>query len=181
MGKALCKSLWSTRPQCPDISDRELAYFLMYKTDAFLEDGKPISPAESPYIWLGDVCSGRPDILQPETATGHHMIADPAKKSTARLPLDVSSLKTLILTLESYNAHKFAAAQFVLGGYILSVHYGALMSEYETVPATIAYGQVQCGKSKVTKAALATVGLITSNFISTISDSSAFHLPPRPL
>ena len=125
--KALCHSLQSTWPQCPEISDRELAYFLMYKTDSFLmnnpqakkcaarvtglqeppawapqiyqnkkvwvlnakvqinEDGALICLDESPYIWLGDVCEGRPDMLQPDTATHRHMIADPAKQSAAKL------------------------------------------------------------------------------------------------
>ena len=215
--RALCDSLRSTRPQCPEISDRELAYFLMYKTDSFLndctsskkcaarvtglqkppiwvpsryqtmkvwvlnaevqldEDGVSISPSESPYIWLGDVCSGRPEILQPEVSTGQHMIADPSKKPTATLSLDGSALRNLIATLEGYYAHNFPAAMFVLGGYVLAVHYESLISEYGSIPATIAYGQVQCGKSKATKAALSTVGLIKPNFFSQISDSKAFE------
>ena len=35
--KAICQSLRSTKPQCPDLSDRDLAYFLMDKTDSFLQ------------------------------------------------------------------------------------------------------------------------------------------------
>ena len=34
--KAICSSLPSTKPQCPELSDRDLAFFLMYKTDSFL-------------------------------------------------------------------------------------------------------------------------------------------------
>lgn len=44
---------------------------------------------------LGDVCAGRPEIFQPETMTGQHMIADPTKKSVTKLPLDVSCLHKL--------------------------------------------------------------------------------------
>ena len=123
--KALCESLRSTRPQCPEISDRELAYFLMNKTDAFLqqsvtakkcaarvtglqappswdpsmkrvwvlnsevhldEDGHTITPTESPYVWLEDLCSARHDLLQPETGTGQHMIADPTKSQVQPCP-----------------------------------------------------------------------------------------------
>ena len=139
------------------------------------EDGNPIPPAESPYVWLGDLCQGRHDLLQPETGTGHHMIADPTKKSSATLPLNDLNLQTLIETHESYYSHNFAAALFVLGGYVLTVHYEVLMSTYETVLATIAYGRVQCGKSKATKAALSTVGLVKCNLFSHISDSRAFE------
>ena len=215
--KAICDSLQSTRPQCPEISDRDLAYYLMYKTDSFVhngastkksaaratglqkqpkwlnpssqamkvwvlngdvhlnEDGKPIQPSESPYLWLGDVCSGRPDVLQPEIQTGQHLIADPNSKSIATLPLDKSVLSTLIATLENYYDHNFPAALCVLGGYVAAVHYESLISDYGCVPATIAYGEVQCGKSKATKAALSTVGLTKPNFFNQLSDSKSFE------
>ena len=139
------------------------------------EDGKPIDPAESPYLWLGDVCSGRPDILQPENITGQHFIADPNTKSIVTLPLHKSALSALIATLEKYYDHNFAAALCVLGGYVVAVHYESLISDYGCVPATIAYGEVQCGKSKATKAALSTVGLMKSNFFNQLSDSKSFE------
>lgn len=69
-----------------------------------------------------------------------------------------------ITTLEAYYAHNFAAAVFVLGGFVLEVHYESLINQYGCVPATIAYGNVQCGKSKATKAALSTVGLKDQKF-----------------
>lgn len=56
------------------------------------ENGSTISPDDSPYIWLGDVCAGQPEIFQPEVATCQHMIADPNKKSTTALPLNPSAL-----------------------------------------------------------------------------------------
>lgn len=211
--RAICDSLQSTRPQCPEISDRDLAYYLMYKTDSFVhstsskksaarvtglqkapkwatstsqvwvlnaevhinEDGEPISPEASPYLWLGDVCCGRPDILQAEITTGQHLIADPSTKSIATLPLDNSALRTLIGTLEMYYEHNFPAALCVLGGYVVTVHYESLISQYGCVPATIAYGDVQCGKSKATRAALSTVGLMKPNFFNQLSDSKSFE------
>lgn len=139
------------------------------------EDGKPIPPSESPYLWLGDVCSGRPDVLQPEIQTGQHLIADPNSKSIVTLPLDKSALSTLIATLENYYDHNFPAAICVLGGYVVAVHYESLISDYVCVPATIAYGEVQCGKSKATKAALSTVGLTKPNFFNQLSDSKSFE------
>ena len=128
------------------------------------EDGEPISPNESRYLWLGDVCSCRPDIFQAEIQTGQHLIANPKTKSTATLPLDKSALCTLIAMLEHYYNHTFAAALCVLGGYVAAVHYESLISEYSHVPATIAYGEVQCGKSKATRTALSTVGLMNPTF-----------------
>ena len=101
------------------------------------------------------------------------MTVDRSTKSTATVSLDGSALRNLIATLEGYHTHNFPAAMFVLGGYVLAVH-ESLISEYGSIPATIAYGQVQCGKSKATKAALSTVGLTEQNFFSQISDSKAF-------
>lgn len=66
------------------------------------EDGEPVLPDESPYLWLGDVCSGQPDILQAEMQTGQHFITDPNTKSIATLPLDKSALSTLIAILKNY-------------------------------------------------------------------------------
>lgn len=139
------------------------------------EDGEPVLPNESPYLWLGDVCSGRPGILQGGIQTGQRVIADPNTKSITTLPLDKSALCTLIATLENYYDHNFAAALCVLGGYVVAVHYESLISEYGCVPATIAYGDVQCGKSKATKAALSTVGLMKPNFFNQLSDSKSFE------
>lgn len=60
---------------------------------------------------------------------------------------------------------------FVLGGFLLAVHYESLIDQYGCVPATIAYGQVQCGKSKATQAAFSTVGLKDQNYFNQVSDS----------
>ena len=106
------------------------------------DNGAAIAPEESPYIWLGDVCTGRPKIFQPENVTVQHMIANPSKKSTTKLPLDASCLKKLITTLEAYYAHNFAAAVFVLEGFALAVHYEALINQYGCVPATSGVNRV---------------------------------------
>ena len=62
------------------------------------------------HIWLGEVCSGRPDILQPEITTGNHLLAAPNTKSTTTLPLNKLALYTLMSTLEKYYDYNFAAA-----------------------------------------------------------------------
>lgn len=57
----------------------------------------------------------------------------------------------------------------------MAVHYESLISDYGCVPATIAYREVQCGKSKATKVALSTVGLMKPNFFYQLSDSKSFE------
>ena len=94
------------------------------------ENGSYVTPDESPYIWLGDVCAGLPDSFLPEVATRQHMIADPTNKSITALPLDPSALHGLIMTFEAYYSHNFAAAMFVLGGFSLAVHYESLIEQY---------------------------------------------------
>ena len=211
--KAICQSLQSTKPQCPDLSDRDLAYFLMDKTDSFLqaaldepfsrkcaarvtglqqppswldeedrqrklwvlnsevqldEHGTPIEAKDSPYIWLGDICAARPELFQPDNAMGQHLIADPTTKSTVMLPLNDEAAAVLIDTLDRYN---LPAVLLVIGGFILAVHYEILMEKFKAVPATIAYGQVQCGKTRATLAALSLMGITSTNFFSDVSDS----------
>ena len=50
------------------------------------ENGSSIRPDDSPYIWLGDVCAGLPEIFQPEVATRQHMIADPKRNLPLHCP-----------------------------------------------------------------------------------------------
>ena len=105
--RAICDSLQSTRPQCPEISDQYLAYYLMYKTDSFVHNGPTTKKAQ--HVQLG--CRSHPSILtshesvkvcvlnadvhldedgepvsclilQAEIQTGQHLIADP--KSIAK-------------------------------------------------------------------------------------------------
>ena len=218
--KAICQSLQSTKPQCPDLSDRDLAYFLMDKTDSFLqaaldepfsrkcaarvtglqqpptwldeenrqrkiwvlngdvqldEHGTPIEAKDSPYIWLGDICAARPELFQPDSASGQHLIADPTTKSNVMLPLDDGAAAGLIDILDRYYAHNLPAALLVVGGFILAVHYEILIEKFKAVPATIAYGQVQCGKTRATRAALSLMGITSTNFFSDVSDSRAFE------
>ena len=137
--------------------------------------GEPIQLKDSPYIWLGDICATRPELFQPENATGQHMIADPGTKSTVKLPLNDEAAINLIDVLDQYYAHNLPAALLVVGGFILAVHYEVLMDEFKAVPATIAFGQVQCGKTRATRAALSLMGVTSTNFFSNVSDSRAYE------
>lgn len=70
------------------------------------------------------------------------------------LPLDKSALCTVIAMLQKYYDHIFTVELGVLGRYVAAVHYESLISEYSCAPATIANGEVQCRKSRATKAVL---------------------------
>ncbi len=139
------------------------------------EYGTPIKSCDSPYIWLGDICAARPDLFQPENATGQHLIADYSKRTSVTLPLNDEAAAKLIDILDRYYVHNFPAALLVLGGFILAVHYEVLIEKFKAVPATIAFGQVQCGKTRATKAALSLMGIESTNFFSDVSDSRAFE------
>ena len=139
------------------------------------EDGIAIQPSASPYVWLGDICSTRPDLWQADPTTGQHMIANPRKKSTAVLPINASAFTALISVLDKYYTSNFPAVLLLLGGDVLTVHYEAQMTEYGSVPATLAYGEVQCGKLKATEAALSTMGMRSTNFFGEVSDSRTFE------
>lgn len=60
--------------------------------------------------------------------------------------LDDGAAAELIDVLDRYYAHNFSAALLVVGGFILAVHYEILIEKFNAVPATIPFGQVQCGE-----------------------------------
>ena len=66
------------------------------------EYGTPIQSCDSPYIWLGDICAARPDLFQPENATGQHLIADFSKRTSVTLPLNEEAAAKLIDILDRY-------------------------------------------------------------------------------
>lgn len=144
--------------------------------DVQLDDnGMPVSLDESPYIWLGEVCGSRPELLQPEPITGHLRIADPTKKSCVSLPLNEYAAVDLIDILDRYYAHNLPAVLLIIGGFIVCVHYESMIEQHGSVPATIAYGPIQCGKSKATRVALSLMGVSAPNFFTNISDCKAFE------
>lgn len=106
--------------------------------------------------------------------TGEYSLVNPRKRSIATLRLDSEFLVHLLLAIKDNYDTNFAGALLVLGGYIVSLHYESLMEKYNNVPATIVYGEVQCGKSLITKAVLATTGVQNANFFSSLSDPRTF-------
>ena len=137
----------------------------------FDEDG--VQCHDSPYIWLGDICQKRKDLFLPDKH-GDCAIADPRKKSLASPIFSAAPLSQLLDALEANYGTNFPGALLVLGGYILAIHYEALIDIYNKVPATLVHGEVQCGKSAITRAALSTMGVQQANFFSSMSDVKTF-------
>ena len=101
--------------------------------------------------------------------------------STVMLPLDDGAAAGLINILDRYYAHNLPAALLLVGGFILAVHYEILIEKFKAVLATIAYGQVQYGKTRATRAALSLMGIISTNLFSDVSDSQAFELTSQSI
>ena len=138
------------------------------------EDGQLVDLTSSPYTWISDVCKKRTELFKPDSATGEISFVDPQRSSSAKAPLDDSALVNLLHALENSYEENFPGVLMMLGGYVLAVHYETVIDEFEKVPATILFGDVQCGKSEATKAALSTTGMMNANFFSHISDSRVF-------
>ena len=137
------------------------------------ENGLPVSLSESPYVWLSNVCEHRVEFFRPNKA-GVIELIDPSERASVTMQLEESCLDELLLALDDNYEENFPGVLLTIGGYVISVHYESLMEEYGKVPATIVYGEVQCGKVEATKATLATTGTIDGNFFTMISDARAF-------
>ena len=136
-------------------------------------DADGVQCHDSPYIWLGDICQKRKDLFLPDKH-GDYAIADPRKKSLASPMFSAAPLSQLLDALEANYGTNFPGALLVLGGYILAIHYESLIDIYNKVPATLVYGEVQCGNSAITRAALSTMGVQQANFFSSMSDVKTF-------
>ena len=137
------------------------------------EDSLPVSLSESPYVWLSNVCEHRVEFFRPNKA-GIIELIDPSKRASVTMQLEESCLDDLLLALDDNYEENFPGVLLTIGSYVISVHYESLMEEYGKVPATIVYGEVQCGKSEATKATLAITSTVDGNFFTMISDARAF-------
>ena len=138
------------------------------------DDGNILQLGETPYLWLGDVCHIRPELLKPEAGTGEYTIADPKRRSICTSPMRKETLIDLLNVMEKYYGDSFPAVLYLMGGYVLANHYEALISQYGKVPSTIIYGEVQCGKTTATRAILGTMGVSDAKFFSELTDAKAY-------
>ena len=91
------------------------------------------------------------------------------------LPLDDSAVVNLIKSLWACYAENFAAALLLLGSIVMANHYEALYHRFQKIPATLAYGEINCGKTTATKAALSMVGAQNTNLFKAITDAKGYR------
>ena len=161
-------------PEWASQADREMKVWVLNESVQINEDGNILQPGTTPYFWIGDICKKRIELFKPDRLTGEFPIADPRKRSIALPQLDGQVLVRLISAMKENYAGNIAGALLALGGYTVALHYEALIEEYKKVPATIIYGEVQCGKSMLTRAVLSTMGIQETNFFIAMSDSRTF-------
>lgn len=79
------------------------------------------------------------------------------------IPLKEYAAVDLIDILDRYYANNLPAVYLIIGGFIVCVHYESTIEQHDSVPATIDYGPIQCGKSKATREALSLIGISAPN------------------
>jgi hypothetical protein len=81
----------------------------------------------------------------------------------------------LVSVLERCYENNFPATPLVLGAAVICNHYEILFAQFQQVPVTIVYGEVCCGKTRATRAALSVVGAQNTNFFSSITDARSYR------
>lgn len=134
-------------------------------------DGEPLTPNASPYVWLGSFY--KPRSSHSDTSSG--ILRDNSLAANVALPLRASALADLVSALEHCYENNFAATLLVLGASVICNHYEVLFARFQQVPATIVYGEVCCGKTRATRAALSVAGAQNTNFFSSITDARSYR------
>lgn len=134
-------------------------------------DGEPLTADASPYVWLGSFYKHRSS--HSDTSSG--ILRDNSLAANVVLPLQASALVELVSALERCYENNFGATLLVLGAAVICNHYEVLFARFQQVPATIVYGEVCCGKTRATRAALSIVGAQNTNFFSSITDARSYR------
>lgn len=134
-------------------------------------DGEPIPIDASPYVWLGKFYPSQ----QGYDSESQAVIRDDSLSANVTLPLDDSAVVNLLESLEACYEENFPAALLMLGSAVIANHYEALYNRFQKIPATLAYGEVNCGKTTATKAALSMVGAQNTNLFKAISDAKGYR------
>ena len=108
-------------------------------------DGEPIPPEDSPYIWIGHLLDG-PGVAKPSDAI------------PLSLPLNKKQLQPLIVALKSILAHNFFPGMLLFGACAMALHYEAILAKYMNCPVPIAFGVSGTGKTTALRCGLALVG-----------------------
>ena len=153
------------------LRDVQGAVWVLNNTVHLTADGEPLTPDSSPYVWLGSFY--KPSSSHCNTSSG--ILRDNSLAAHVTLPLRDSALVDLISALERCYESNFAATLLVLGAAVICNHYEVLFSRFQQVPATIVYGEVCCGKTRATRAALSVTGTQSTNFFSSITDARSYR------
>lgn len=129
------------------------------------DKGKAVDPMDSPYIWI-------PQLLEKNLAAKINVCQ--SKKEQCR------SLQNLIATIKNSYQQNTPAALLTLGAQVLCVHYESFHKIGKfSVPATVLFGKINCGKSKATKAALSMLGIQDCNYITYSTESKMRSLTSK--
>lgn len=134
-------------------------------------DGELLTADASPYVWLGSFYKPRSS----HSDTSSCVLRDNSLAASIPFPLRTSALVDLVSELERCYQNNFAACLLTLGAAVMCNHYEALFARFQQVPATLVFGEVCCGKTRATRAALSMVGAQDTNFFSSITDARSYR------
>lgn len=132
--------------------------------------GTAIPSESSPYVWLGKFYPSQ----QGYDSASLSVIKDDNLSANVVLPLHDSAVVNLIEGLRNCYDENFPATLLLLGSTVIANHYEALYNRFQKIPATLAYGEVNCGKTTATKAALSMVGAQNTNLFKAITDAKGY-------
>lgn len=153
------------------LQDCKEAIWVFNKDVHINANGEPIPIDASPYVWLGKFYPSQ----QGYDSESLSVIRDDSLAANVTLPLDDSAVVNLIESLQACYEENFPAALLMLGSAVIANHYETLYNRFQKIPATLAYGEVNCGKTTATKAALSMVGAQNTNFFKAISDAKGYR------
>ena len=103
------------------------------------------------------------------------VVKDNSLSANFVLPLNDSAIVDLIESLCCCYEENFPVALLILGSAVISNHYEALYNWFQKIPTTLAFGEVNFGKTTATKAALSIVGAQNTNLFKAISDVKGYR------
>ena len=86
---------------------------------------------------------------------------------------------SIFQAMETCYERNFCSATLVLGSQLLCLHYETIKTHANGVPATIVFGDVQCGKTIATRASLSLLGIQDSHFLKHIPDMELLNITTK--
>ena len=127
------------------------------------DNGEPIDPDDSPYIWLGAYYAGNGKTIA--YASDEANIVDPSRKQEA--------LDTLLCVLKDTIKENFLPAFLFMGGACMVSHFHAIFETTSMCPTPTAVGPKHTGKTTAANSALAMMGLPSHFHISEMTQIEA--------